>query len=98
VELAGFDPTACPLVVAAHPHPADPAWSALTAAVASQGAGLVFVLDHPADFPLGGGADIIGALTHAGARLPRMPNPAHAVADAQIPAARVGGRRLHPVR
>jgi hypothetical protein len=94
VPRAAFDPAACPLVVAARPRPDDPAWSSLTAAVASQGSGLVFVLEHPVDLALGGGADIIGALTHAGARLPRMPNTAHAVADAQVPAGRCGGRKL----
>jgi hypothetical protein len=97
VDREAFDPATCPLVVAPRPLPNDPAWSSLTAAVGGQAAGLVFVLEHPVDFALGGGADIIGVLTHAGARLPRMPNPAHAVADAQIPAARCAGRRLHPV-
>ena len=96
VDPAAFDPAACPLVVALRPLPAEPAWSSLSAAVASQGTGLVFVLEHPADFSLGGGADIIGVLTDGGARRPRMPNTAHAIADAQIPAARCAGRRLHP--
>jgi tetratricopeptide (TPR) repeat protein len=96
VDRAAFDPAVCPLVVAPRPLPADAAWSALTAAVAAQGAGLVFVLEHPADAALGGGADIIGVLTDAGARRPRMPNTAHAIADAQIPAARCAGRRLRP--
>lgn len=94
VPRSAFDPAACPLVVAARPRPGDPAWSSLTAAVAKQATGLVFVLEHPVDFAMGGGADIIGALTHFGNRLPRMPNTAHALADAQVPAGRVGGRRL----
>lgn len=94
VPLAAFDPALCPLVVAPRPRPGDPTWSSLTAAVAGQGSGLVFVLEHPIDFAMGGGADIIGALTHSGVRLPRMPNTAHALADAQVPAGRCGGRRL----
>lgn len=94
VPRAGFDPKTCPLVVAPRPRPADPAWTSLTTAVAAQRSGLVFVLDHPVDFAMGGGADIIGALTHDGARLPRMPNTAHALADAQVPAGRCAGRRL----
>ena len=96
VDRGAFDPAACPLVVAPRPLPADPAWVSLTAAVAGQGAGLVFVLEHPADAALGGGADIIGVLTEGGARRPRMPNTAHAIADAQVPAARCAGRRLQP--
>jgi tetratricopeptide (TPR) repeat protein len=94
VPRSAFDPKGCPLVVALRPRPADPAWSALTAEVARQATGLVFVLEHPVDYAMGGGADIIGALTHLGARLPRMPNTAHALADAQVPAGRIGGRKL----
>ena len=94
VDRDAFDAGLCPLVVAPRPLPADEAWSSLTAAVAAQAAGLVFVLEHPADAALGGGADIIGVLTDAGTRRPRMPNTAHALADAQIPATRFAGRRL----
>lgn len=96
VDRAAFDPAVCPLVVAPRPLPTDSAWSSLTATVAGQAAGLVFVLEHPGDTALGGGADIIGVLTDAGTRRPRMPNTAHAVADAQIPTTRFAGRRLHP--
>jgi hypothetical protein len=94
VDRAAFDPAMCPLVVAPRPRPADSAWSSLTAAVAGEAAGLVFVLEHPADAALGGGADIIGVLTDGDTRRPRMPNTAHAVADAQIPATRFAGRKL----
>ncbi len=96
VDQAAFDAAACPLVVAPRPLVNEPAWASLTAAVASYGTGLVFVLEHPADVALGGGADIIGVLTDRGVRRPRMPNTAHAIADAQIPAARCAGRRLRP--
>jgi hypothetical protein len=96
VDRAAFDAATCPLVVAPRPLPDDAAWTSLTAAVAGQGAGLVFVLEHPADTTFGGGADIIGVLTDRGVRRPRMPNTAHAIADAQIPAARCAGRRLRP--
>jgi tetratricopeptide (TPR) repeat protein len=97
VRPAEFDPAACPLVVATRPLPDDPAWTALTSALVEHGAGLAFVLEHPADVITGSGADIIGVLTDAAPRRHRMPNPAHALADAQIPAARCAGRRLHPV-
>ena len=43
VTSAGFDLSACPLVVAQGPQPADAAWSTLTAAVAEHATGLVFV-------------------------------------------------------
>jgi tetratricopeptide (TPR) repeat protein len=96
VHGAVFDAALCPLVVAPRPLPADPVWSSLTGTVASQGTGLVFVLEHPGDSAVGSGADVIGVLTDAGARRPRMPNTAHAVADAQTPATRFAGRRLRP--
>src|SRR5207247_622033 len=46
VTRTGFDPAACPLVVAQRPQPADSGWSTLTAAVAEHATGLVFVLEH----------------------------------------------------
>src|SRR5438034_8062500 len=48
VTRTGFDPAACPLVVAQRPQPADPAWSTLTAGVAEHATGLVLVIEtHP---------------------------------------------------
>src|SRR5437667_174151 len=38
---------------------------------------------------------VLGVLTDAGQRRLRMPNPAHAMSEAQHPAARCAGRRLH---
>jgi tetratricopeptide (TPR) repeat protein len=102
VDRAAFDAAACPLVVAPAPQPADPGWSALAAAVERHAAGLVFVLEHAANPAAtgtdarAGGADIIGVLTDAAARRPRMPNTAHALSEAQHPAVRFVGRRLRP--
>ncbi|HEX4602046.1 MAG TPA: tetratricopeptide repeat protein [Gemmatimonadales bacterium] len=47
VTRTGFDPHACPLVVAQRPQPADAGWATLTRAVSEQACGLVFVLEHP---------------------------------------------------
>src|SRR6267378_2675615 len=98
--LAGptaFDPAVCPLLVATAALPSDRTWAKLAAAVEAEGAGLVFVLEHPAEGPsVGGGADVIGVLTDAGQRRMRAPNPAHALAEVQHPGARLAGRRLRP--
>ena len=101
VAGASFDPSACPLVVAQHPQPADAGWSTITAAVAKHASGLVFVLEHgapslPEPPPPVAGADVIGALadTEGGGRRPQRPNVAHALSEAQHPAGRLAGRRL----
>ncbi len=100
VERGALDPAARPLVVAPRPLPADPAWSALTAAVTQHGAGLVFVLEHPADSGASAGAtaeagaDVIGVLTDGGTRRNRSPNTAHALSESQHPAVRYADRRL----
>ncbi len=97
VGRAGFDPEACPLLVARGPLPDDHAWGALVGAVIQQGTGLVFVLEHPAEThprSLQEGADVIGVLTDGGERRGSRPNVAHALAEAQHPAARLIGRRL----
>jgi hypothetical protein len=62
--------------------------------VQERGSGLTFVLEHPAENPAATGADVIGVLTDAGQRPFRMPNPAHAMSEAQHPAARCASRRL----
>ena len=56
--------------------------------------GLVFVLEHPAESASTAAADVVGVLTDAGVRRARMPDVAHAVSEAQHPAARCAGRRL----
>ena len=89
-----FDPAVVPLVVAPRPLPADAAWSVCAAQVPLHEAGLVFVLEHPAEPAGTAAADVIGVLTDAGARRARMPDVAHAVSEAQHPAARCAGRRL----
>jgi tetratricopeptide (TPR) repeat protein len=93
VTSAGFDPSACPLVVAQRPQPADAAWSTLTAAVAEHATGLVFVLEHLPE-PAVTGADVIGVLTDAAGRRTRHANVAHALSEAQHPAGRLADRRL----
>src|SRR5882762_3218336 len=94
---AAFDPAVCPLLVATTVLPDDRIWAKLAAAVPAEGAGLVFVLEHPAEAAgVGGGADVIGVLTDAGQRRMRAPNPAHALSEAQHPGARLAGRRLRP--
>jgi len=97
--LAGpdaFDPATIPLVVAETADVADRTWTKLADAVQAEGAGLVFVLEHPAESGAGGaaGPDVIGVLTDDGQRRMRAPNPAHALSEAQHPGARLAGRRL----
>jgi len=93
VTRTGFDPAACPLVVAQRPQPADTAWSTLTAAVAEHATGLVFVLEHLPE-PAASGADVIGVLADAAGRRTRQANVAHALSEAQHPAGRLANRRL----
>ena len=93
VTRSGFDPAACPLVVAQLPQPADNGWSTLTAAVAEHATGLVFVLEHLPE-PAATGADVIGVLADAAGRRSRQANVAHALSEAQHPAARLANRRL----
>src|SRR5881396_1774146 len=93
VTSAGFDPSACPLVVAQRPQPADTAWSTLTAAVAEHATGLVFVLEHLPE-PAASGADVIGVLADAAGRRSRQANVPHALSEAQHPAGRLANRRL----
>jgi Flp pilus assembly protein TadD len=96
VGPAAFEPAACPLVVAVRPLPADPTWTKLAAAVPAQGTGLVLLMEHPAEAVATITADVVGVLTDAGERRTRAPNPAHALAEAQHPGARLAGRRLRP--
>jgi hypothetical protein len=93
VTRTGFDLAACPLVVAQRPQPADSGWSTLTAAVAEHATGLVFVLEHLPE-PAATGADVIGVLADAAGRRSRQANVAHALSEAQHPAARLANRRL----
>jgi len=92
VSRSGFDPGACPLVVAQRPQPADSAWSTITAAVAEHATGLVFVLEQAPD--PAGGADVIGVLADSGGRRTRQVNAGHALSEALHPAGRLAGRRL----
>ncbi len=95
VDRPAFALQAVPLVVAPRPLPDDTIWASCAAAVADGGAGLAFVLEHPAEVTAGGAADVIGVLTDGGLRRSRMPNPVQAMSEAQHPAARFAGRRLH---
>jgi len=90
----GADPRAVPLVAALRPLAPDAGWPAVVAAITEAQVGLVFVLEHPAEAPGAISADVIGVLTDAGQRRSRMPQPAHALAVAQHPGARIAGRRL----
>jgi tetratricopeptide (TPR) repeat protein len=97
VTRLGFDPAACPLVVAQRTQPADTAWSTLTSAVAEHATGLVFVLEHatePSAAEESGGADVIGVLADPAGRRQRRVNVAHALSEAQHPAGRLARRRL----
>jgi len=95
VSAAGLDPVAIPLVVAAQPLVGDPAWDAAVTAVDAHNAGCVFVLEQAGSGPAR--ADIIGVLVDDGHRRPGAPNLAHALTEAQHPAARLATRRLsHP--
>jgi tetratricopeptide (TPR) repeat protein len=95
VTRNGFDPGACPLVVAQRPQPADAGWSTITGAVAEHAAGLVFVLEQaPEPAGAGGGADVIGVLADAEGRRTRQVNAGHALSEALHPAGRLAGRRL----
>jgi len=94
VSRTGIDAAAAPLVVAQRPLPGDTGWNALVEAVTQHSAGLVFVLEHPAEQPAAEGADVIGVLTDGGRRRARRSNVAHALSEAQHPAARLAGRRL----
>jgi tetratricopeptide (TPR) repeat protein len=94
VTPAALDTAAAPLVTAIRPLSADPAWRQAVDAVTTAGAGLVFVLDHPAERPQAADADVIGILTDGGERRACMPSPSHALSDAQHPAARAAGRRF----
>src|SRR6266566_2725149 len=95
VTHTGFDPAACPLVVAQRPQPADAAWSTLTTAVAEHATGLVFALEHTAEPSAPGiGADVIGVLADAAGRRSRGVNVPHALSEAQHPAGRLANRRL----
>src|SRR5947207_787431 len=98
VGRAAFDPAAVPLVVAQRALPRDAAWSTLQSAVTQDGAGLLFVLEHAAEDSAAapGAADVIGVLSDAGRRRARRINLAHALSEAQHPAARVSSRRLKP--
>ena len=96
VGRAAFDPAAVPLVVAQRALPRDAAWSTLQSAVTQDGAGLLFVLEQAAEDSAAapGAADVIGVFSDAGRRRARRINLAHALSEAQHPAARVSSRRL----
>ena len=95
VTRGGFDIASVPLVVAVRPLAPDTGWNELAARTAGEGAGLVFVLEHPIETPANQVlADVTGVLTDGGIRRARMPSVAHALSEAQHPAARFADRRL----
>src|SRR6266849_1534261 len=92
----GVDPGVVPLVAALRPLAPEAGWAALVTAITEARTGLVFVLEHSPESPGAVAADVIGVLTEGGGGQRRscMPQPAHALAVAQHPAARIAGRRL----
>jgi tetratricopeptide (TPR) repeat protein len=97
VTAAAFDPAVSPLIIALRPLSADRTWIKIAEAVAGEGAGLVFALEHPAEAGPPLTTDVIGVLTDAGRRRARAPNPAQALSEARHPGARLAGRRLRTV-
>ena len=95
VTPAALDPAVCPLIVGLRPLPADRTWNGIGSKLDSQSTGLVFAVEHPADFSEVT-ADVVGVMTDLGQRRERAPNPGQAIADAQHPGARLAGRRLKP--
>ena len=97
VTPAALDPAVCPLIVGLRPLSADRIWNGIVSRLTSQSIGLVFALEHPSNTQAESvTTDVVGVLTDAGQRRARAPNPAHALADAQNPGARLAGRRLKP--
>src|SRR5229473_692958 len=90
------DPRAVPLVAALRPLAPEAGWAALVTAITEARTGLVFVLEHSPESPGAVAADVIGVLSEGGGGQRRscMPQPAHALAVAQHPGARIAGRRL----
>src|SRR5437660_1122487 len=66
VPRSGFDTGAVALVAA--PVPLADGWHELASAVAGEGTGLAFTLEHPAERPDAAAVDVIGVLTDGGAR------------------------------
>lgn len=97
VARAALDPAQIPLVVAPRSFPAPPGWASAAANILTANAGLLFVLEQPAETPAKADADVVGVLTDGGRRRPRMPDTAHAMSEAQHPAVRCAGRRLSPL-
>jgi hypothetical protein len=96
VTPSAFDPVVCPLIVGLRPLVADETWTGLVGRLANESIGLVLALEHPAEAHPPVTADVVGVLTDAGKRRERAPNPVQAVNDAQLPGARLAGRRLRP--
>lgn len=94
VGPGAFDLDACPLLVAPRPLSAETGWPALATQIAEAARGLTFVLEHPGDAATPAPVDVIGVLTDAGQRRAGVPNPAHAISQAQHPEARCAGRRI----
>ena len=89
-----YDEERIPLIAAPRVLTGDGLWTACIQTIRRRGAGLVFVLEHPADAASTADADVIGVLTDGQRRRPRMPSAAHALAEAQHPGARCANRRL----
>lgn len=96
VTRGAFDAAAVPLLAALRPLPPDTGWGELATAVAGEGSGLVFTIEHPRETaPEAVDTDVTGVLTDAGVRASAIPVVARALADVQHPSSRLATRRLH---
>lgn len=95
VTRAELDPARAPLVAALRPLPPDTGWDDTVRAAGREQSGLVLTLEHPDETDSGlVVADVVGVLTHGGARANAIPAAGRALADVAHPASRLAGRRL----
>ncbi len=95
VTRAELDPARTPLVAALRPLPPDTGWDDTVRTAGREQTGLVLTLEHPdeTDSVLVV-ADVVGVLTHGGARANAIPAAGRTLADVGHPASRLAGRRL----
>jgi tetratricopeptide (TPR) repeat protein len=95
VTRAELDPARTPLVAALRPLPPDTGWDDTVQAAGREQTGLVLTLEHPDETDSGlVVADVVGVLTHGGARANAIPAAGRTLADVAHPASRLAGRRL----
>ena len=95
VSRADGDRSRIPLVAALRPLAPDTGWDELVRSIVREQAGLVLTLEHPDETEAGlVAADVVGVLTHGGARASAIPVAGRTLADVEHPTARLAGRRL----